>query len=89
MMIMALNCGDAFWTVLSRVRSAGSDHGRRFLVRRVAAAADDGLDPAFAEGQGECLTKLVVLLLELLEPVCCALEALKQRGLRGALLVGN
>ncbi|MCF7547340.1 hypothetical protein L3X23_00995 [Pseudonocardia sp. WMMC193] len=69
--------------------SAGPDDRCRLLGRRVVSAADVGPGAAFSEGQGECLTKLAVLLLELLEPVCRALEALEQGGLGGSLPVGD
>lgn len=69
--------------------SAGPDDRYGFLSRRVAGAADDVRRPAFSEGQGERLAELPVLLLQSSNALGGGLQPLQQRGVGGALPVGN
>ena len=71
--------------------SAWSDEFRGCAVRRVAAAsfAEDAGDAVFAKCTGEGVTELLVVVFESADAVGGGVQALQQRGLGGALMLGR
>ena len=71
-------------------RSAWPDEFRGFAVRRVvpAGVAEDVGGAAFAEGAGEGVTQLLIVVFEAVDALGGGVQALQQRGVAGALPLG-
>src|SRR3954469_16207386 len=88
-MIVALTYGDATKMVSSTWSLAGSDERGRFLGRRVVGAAEDAGRSALPEGEGQRFAELLVVRLQPPDAFGRGLQSPQQRGVGGALPVGN
>jgi transposase len=88
-MIMTLTSGDSMRTVSPTQLSARSDDRCGFLPRRVASRIEDVGRPALPEGQSERFAELLVLCLQVPDVLGRGLQPSQQRGIGGALPVGN
>lgn|SRR5436305_4451237 len=88
-MIMIVTGGDSTKTVLSMRPSAGSGDRCVFSLGRVARVTTNFSCPAFSEGQGQRLAELLGFFLQTLDALGCEFETSQQRGLGGALPIGD